>query len=280
MRVEAMMGRQGSQRQQDGGRDAARPAPALALIPGAAESEAPPRRGLAGFAMGQVRAVTDRVIARFSLVPTHPILDVRGFCWTAPLRAEWEAIRREALALALPDAVPAAVLPGARGAVAPLRPWQAWFLWGYGYRVEEALARCPVTAALVGRIPGLVSAHVAVLSPGAHVPASRGATKGLLTCHLGLHVPRDGDARIRVGDRILRWAEGETLLFDDTVDHELWNDAAGVSVLLVVQVRRPLRQPGRWLADAVITRIRQSAIVQRARRNLTLWQDVMRALRR
>lgn len=270
------MGRQGSQRQQDGGREAPRPTPALALIPGAAEPEAAPRRGLAGFAIGQVRAATDRVIARFSLVPTHPILDVRGFCWTAPLRAEWEAIRNEALALA----VPAPVRPDARGAVAPLRPWQAWFLWGYGYRVEEALARCPVTAALVGRIPGLVSAHVAILSPGAHVPASRGATKGLLTCHLGLVVPRDGDARIRVGDRILRWAEGETLLFDDTVDHELWNDAAGDSALLVIQVRRPLRQPGRWLADAVITRIRQSAIVQRARRNLALWQDVMRALRR
>ena len=96
------------------------------------------------------------------------------------------------------------------------------------------------------------SASFAILPPGAHVPMHRGATRGLVTCHLGLIVPRDGDVRMRVGDRMVRWAEGETLVFDDTYDHEAWNDTGGIRVVLRVRVRRPLRQPGRWFADTLL----------------------------
>src|SRR3546814_18910846 len=56
------------------------------------------------------------------------------------------------------------------------------------------------------------------------------STKGLLTCHLGLIVPRDGDVRMRIGDRIIRW-EGETLVFDDTHPHEVWRSEEHTSEL-------------------------------------------------
>ncbi|MGC6727993.1 aspartyl/asparaginyl beta-hydroxylase domain-containing protein, partial [Escherichia coli] len=91
------------------------------------------------------------------------------------------------------------------------------------YRVDENLARCPHTSQLIEQIPGLNSAIFSILAPGTHIPAHRGVTKGLITCHLGLVVPRDGDVRMRIGNRTVRWAEGETLVFDDTYDHEVWN---------------------------------------------------------
>ena len=94
------------------------------------------------------------------------------------------------------------------------------------------------------RFPGLNSAFFSILAPGTHIPEHRGVTKGLITCHLGLIVPRDGDVRMRVGDRIVRWAEGETLVFDDTYDHEVWNETSGTRVVLLIQFERPLRQPG------------------------------------
>ncbi|MBX4390253.1 aspartyl/asparaginyl beta-hydroxylase domain-containing protein, partial [Mycobacterium tuberculosis] len=68
----------------------------------------------------------------------------------------------------------------------------AFILWRRGDRVEVNAARCPATAAAIATIPGLDSASFAILPPGTHVPAHRGATRGLLTCHLGLIVPRDG----------------------------------------------------------------------------------------
>lgn len=183
-----------------------------------------------------LRRAFDRMIASSSLVANDPVLDVRDFVWTAGLRDDWAAVREEAVRVALQ----AEALPG-------------------GATIEHTLARCPHTAAAVARIPGLHSASFSILAPGAHIPERRGATKGLITCHLGLIVPRDGDVRMRVHDRTVRWAEGETLVFDDTYRHEVWNDTSGTRVVLLIQFERPLRNPGKWIADLVLRVLRRSA---------------------
>ncbi len=179
----------------------------------------------------------DRLIESCSLVATSPLLDVRDFPWTAMFRENWKAIRQEVAAT------------------------RAQPLVHRGRGVDDALARCPVTASLVSQVPGLVNASILVLAPGAHVPAHRGATKGLITCHLGLAVPRDGDVRMALGDRVVRWAEGETLVFDDSCRHECWNEAAAPRTVLHLQFRRPLRQPGRWIAEKLVgLRAKQMAV--------------------
>jgi beta-hydroxylase len=221
----------------------------------------------------QLRAPLDQLLLRWSRISNDAVLDVRDFAWTQLLRANWQAIREEAVRVALrKGAAPslALVSPDHR-AIAPLDKWRSYFLWGYGYRVDEALAACPVTAATVAQIPGLNSAFFSILEPGTHIPIHRGVTKALVTCHLGLIVPRDGDVRMRVADRVVRWAEGETLVFDDTYDHEVWNDTSGMRVVLLIQFRRPMRQPGKWIANAIMRLIRKSAFVQDARANVLRW---------
>ncbi len=156
--------------------------------------------------------------------------------------------------------------------------WRSFFLWGYSYPIEDNLAQCPKTAAVVARIPDLNSAFFSILAPGTHIPAHRGVTKGLITCHLGLIVPRDGDVRMRVDDRIVRWAEGETLVFDDTYDHEVWNETAGTRVVLLIQFERPLRRPGKWIADLFLGIVRRSAFVQEARDNIRSWNEAVKQL--
>ncbi|WP_294044632.1 aspartyl/asparaginyl beta-hydroxylase domain-containing protein [Sphingomonas sp.] len=225
------------------------------------------------------RGFFDRLIAGSSLVSNEPVLDVRDFPWTQALRDNWQAIRDEAIAVALGRNSPslASVSPDHR-AIAPIDMWRSFFLWGYGYSVEENLARCPVTSATVAEIPDLNSAFFSILAPGTHIPPHRGVTKGLITCHLGLIVPRDGDVRMRIDDRIVRWAEGETLVFDDTYDHEVWNDAASIRVVLLIQIKRPLRNPGRWIAETFLNIVRRSAFVQEARDNVTAWNAAVKHL--
>jgi len=226
-----------------------------------------------------LRGVFDRLIASSSLVSNNPLLDVRDFPWTQHLRENWQAIRDEATAAALGNNSPslASISPDHR-AIAPVDKWRSFFLWGYGYCVEENLERCPVTSATVARIPNLNSAFFSILAPGTHIPAHRGVTKGLISCHLGLIVPTDGDVRMRVADRIVRWAEGETLVFDDTYDHEVWNDTGHTRVVLLLQVRRPLRHPGKWIADTFLNVIRRSAFVQEARDNVMAWNAAMKQM--
>ena len=227
-----------------------------------------------------LRGVFDRLIASSSQAANDPVLDVRDFPWTAALRDNWQAIRDEVVAVALRrDAAPslATISPDHR-AIAEVDMWRSFFLWGYGYPVDENLVRCPATAKVVGQVPGLNSAFFSILAPGTHIPDHRGVTKALITCHLGLIVPRDGDVRMRVDDRIVRWAEGETLVFDDTYNHEVWNDTDGTRVVLLVQFGRPLRQPGKWIADMFMRLVRRSAFVQEARDNVLRWNAAMKQM--
>ena len=227
-----------------------------------------------------LRGFFDQLIGSSSLVSNEPVLDVREFAWTAVLRDNWQAIRDEAIAVALQgEASPslATISPDHR-AIAQMNMWRSFFLWGYSFPIEDNLAQCPKTADVVGQIPGLNSAFFSILAPGTHIPDHRGVTKGLITCHLGLIVPKDGDVRMRVGDRIVRWAEGETLVFDDTYSHEVWNDTVGTRVVLLVQFERPLRQPGRWIADTFLRIVRRSAFVQEARDNIQIWNEAVKQL--
>lgn len=226
-----------------------------------------------------LRGFFDRLIASSSLVPNDPVLDVRDFPWTQHLRDNWQAIRDEAIATALGNNSPSlsSISPDHR-AIAPVDMWRSFFLWGYGYCVEENLERCPVTTATVAKIPDLNSAFFSILAPGTHIPAHRGVTKGLITCHLGLIVPRDGDVRMRVADRVVRWAEGETLVFDDTYDHEVWNDTENTRVVLLIQIKRPLRHPGKWIADTFLNVVRRSAFVQEARDNVMAWNAAVKQM--
>jgi beta-hydroxylase len=227
-----------------------------------------------------LRGLFDRLIASSSQVANDAVLDVRDFPWTALLRDDWQAIRDEAIAVALREgAAPslATISPDHR-AIAEIGMWRSFFLWGYGFPIEENLARCPKTARLVAEVPGLVSAFFSILAPGTHIPDHRGVSKGLITCHLGLIVPRDGDVRMRVGDRVVRWAEGETLVFDDTYRHEVWNETGGNRVVLLIQFERPLRRPGKWFADLFLGIARRSAFVREARDNVLAWNAAMKQL--
>ena len=153
-------------------------------------------------------------------------------------------------------------------------------------RANPAMWQAPAEGPLVPALSVISGAPVAgvnspmfwILAPGTHIPDHRGVTKGLITCHLGLIVPRDGDVRMRVHDRVVRWAEGETLVFDDTYHHEVWNDTAATRVVLLVQFERPLRNPGKWIAERFLGFVKRSAFVQEARANIGQWNAAVKQL--
>jgi beta-hydroxylase len=106
---------------------------------------------------------------------------------------------------------------------------------------------------LLRKIPGMKTAFFSILSPGKHIPAHRGAWDGILRLHLGLLIPEPREqCRIRIGNDYRTWREGEALIFDDTFNHEVWNDTDGYRVVLFVDFARPLRQPFHWLNNAFL----------------------------
>jgi len=227
----------------------------------------------------RARRRVNAVIARSSLVSTEPILDPAEFPWTAELRREWRTIRAEADALiADVDHIPPlrAMSPDHKR-IAQHDLWKAFFLYGYGYKVEGNCARCPNTTAIVERIPGLNSAFFSVLLPGTRIESHVGPTKGLVTCHLGLMVPPDNGCLMHIHDRDVGWKEGECLVFDDTYRHEVLHQGHSPRVVLLVQVKRPLRAPGRQIAAIFLEGMRRSPFVQEARHNMAAWEQAMKA---
>jgi beta-hydroxylase len=51
--------------------------------------------------------------------------------------------------------------------------------------------------------------------------------------------PPEGGCRIRVGNDVRAWREGKSLIFDDSNEHEVWNDCDAHRVVLFVDFVRP-----------------------------------------
>lgn len=123
------------------------------------------------------------------------------------------------------------------------RRWSAYFLWNQGSPEESHLERCPRTAAVLATLPQVhipgrgPTAFFSILDAHTHIPAHTGVTNTRLTVHLPLIVPPG--CRFRVGGEIREWREGEAWVFDDTIEHEAWNDSDVPRAILLFDVWHP-----------------------------------------
>jgi len=76
-----------------------------------------------------------------------------------------------------------------------------------------------------------------MLKAGAHIGAHTGMYNTRLLCHLPLIVPPG--CRFRVGNEVREWEVGKLMIFDDTIEHEAWNDSAEDRVVLIFDIWRP-----------------------------------------
>ncbi len=218
----------------------------------------------------------ERLIVRYSLVGDKQFFDNADFPWVTLLEDNWEAIRAE-LDEVLKDR---AALPSfheiSRDQVSITTDdkWKTFFLYGFGYKADANCARCPETTRVIEQIPGMKTGFFSILSPGKHIPAHRGPYKGLLRCHLGLKVPEPKEqCRIRVGNEIRHWEEGRCMVFDDTFDHEVWNDTDGVRVVLFLDVIRPFSEPVATINELIIKLVAMTPFVQDAKKNQEAWEQ-------
>jgi len=233
----------------------------------------PPAHKNRTFAVRLGRAMRDPVngwLAKQSLIDDDPFIDARELPGLIELGTHWRTIREELLPLlAERNRIPAFrdISPDHRRIATDSR-WKSFFLEGYGFRAEENCARCPQTMALLKEVPGLVVAFFSIMEPGTQVPPHRGVTKAWYNCHLGLVVP-EGRVGIEIAGHPVGWREGEWLVFDETNRHRVWNETDRSRVVLFLQVRRPMRWPGRLAAKVLYQLIRHSSFVQDVRRSLS-----------
>jgi aspartyl/asparaginyl beta-hydroxylase (cupin superfamily) len=122
--------------------------------------------------------------------------------------------------------------------------WGALYLWDHSRLVPENAALFPNTlkALEVAPMPEIARqapmALFSKLAPTTRIPAHNGLMNTRLICHLPLIVPQDCGA-LRVGNEERPWEEGEMLIFDDSIEHEAWNDSGQERVILLFEIWRP-----------------------------------------
>lgn len=217
----------------------------------------------------------EKINRRFSRCGEGPFFDPHDFPWIAPLEANWQTIRGE-LDPILPqtDSLPnfQDISPEQIFLTEGNR-WKTFFLYGYGYAARKNCRRCPQTAALLKKIPGMKTAFFSILKSGKHIPKHRGPYNGVLRLHLGLKIPREIlSCRIEVGGETQFWSDGKSLVFDDTYPHEVWNESDEDRVILFVDFVRPLFFPVSLLNRIFIRLLAFSPFVQKARQKQEEWE--------
>lgn len=122
--------------------------------------------------------------------------------------------------------------------------WGALYLWQDGELNTEVADRFPETVAIMRQIPfadipgGSPNILFSKLKPGTNIPPHHGFFNTRLICHLPLIVPKDC-GKLRVGNESRSWAEGELLIFDDSIEHEAWNHSPLDRIVLIFEIWRP-----------------------------------------
>ncbi|NP_001400779.1 aspartyl/asparaginyl beta-hydroxylase isoform 18 [Homo sapiens] len=160
------------------------------------------------------------------------------------LERNWKLIRDEGLA----------VMDKAKGLFLPedenLREkgdWSQFTLWQQGRRNENACKGAPKTCTLLEKFPETTGCRrgqikYSIMHPGTHVWPHTGPTNCRLRMHLGLVIPKEG-CKIRCANETKTWEEGKVLIFDDSFEHEVWQDASSFRLIFIVDVWHPELTP-------------------------------------
>lgn len=211
----------------------------------------------------RIRAFADHALGRrqiyanecagvyYPFLPADEYFDAKHFPWFAQLEAAADDIRAELHGL-LDEGNPA-IIPYVRldegtpdnkwTGLSHSFDWSACFLYEYGVPNQPVLDRCPKTAALLAslplaRIPGKApNAFFSMLQPRSAIPPHTGVTNTRAIVHLGLDVPPD--CGFRVGGETREWQAGRAFAFDDSIDHEAWNNSDERRHILIIDTWNP-----------------------------------------
>eukprot|EP00063_Salmo_salar_P061965 XP_014036800.1 PREDICTED: aspartyl/asparaginyl beta-hydroxylase-like isoform X18 [Salmo salar] len=156
------------------------------------------------------------------------------------LERNWRTIRDEALSVM--DKTTGLFVPEEEN-LREKGEWGQFTLWQQGKKAGESCHSVPKTCGLLERYPEATGCKrgqikFSVMQPGTHVWPHTGPTNCRLRMHLGLVIPKTG-CKIRCTNDTRAWEEGKVLIFDDSFEHEVWQDADSYRLIFIVDVWHP-----------------------------------------
>ncbi|MCF6193485.1 MAG: aspartyl/asparaginyl beta-hydroxylase domain-containing protein, partial [Kangiellaceae bacterium] len=100
-------------------------------------------------------------------------------------------------------------------------------------KTYQALTSLPL-ARIPGRSPNILFSKI---KAGTHIQPHHGQLNCRMFCHIPLIVP--GNCKLRVGNQEKSVQEGELLIFDDSIEHEAFNNSSQDRIVLIIDLWRP-----------------------------------------
>jgi hypothetical protein len=183
-------------------------------------------------------------------LPDIQFYEPSEFEWTDDLMASSGAIQREfeSARADISDFVPYIHTTGNKpvnkdNPLIDSQDWTALFIQKDGVVLDRCAERFANTLAALSGVPQEIipgrgpSSLISRLAPKARIAAHVGFLNTRLTCHLPLEIP--GDCGLRVGNETREWRRDELLIFNDSIEHEAWNNSDRERFVLIFQVWRP-----------------------------------------
>jgi aspartate beta-hydroxylase len=212
----------------------------------------------------------------FPNIPAIEFFEREDFPWLAAIEDATDDIRAELVAVLrdAPDALEPYITTKQTPGVTPQKDagggmwrdlndsprWSTFFFWQEGKPYPENIARCPKTVAALSAWPRCdlprtgPTAMFSLLAPKTRIPPHTGVTNARTVVHIPLVVPPD--CGFRVGAETRPWELGKALIFDDTIEHEAWNNSDQLRAVLIIDIWNPFltlaeREMVRSLTDGV-----------------------------
>ncbi len=176
----------------------------------------------------------------FSKIPLGHFVETERFPELKIIEDNWEIIREEALALyesghiAAKDDLPAS-------SFYKNNRWTSFYLKSYNHNIPSAYDLAPKTMALIEQVPSMRLALFACLNPGKKINNHHDPFAFTLRYSLGLSTPNSDDSGLIVNGEDYKWADGQSILFDETYLHSAYNNSDKPRIILMTDIERPLK---------------------------------------
>ncbi len=119
---------------------------------------------------------------------------------------------------------------------------QQFNLYLKGKKITDNCQKMPITCNLIEKIKPATSCtrgqiKLSFLSGNSKTFPNCGPTNSRIRSHLGLIVPK-GDCKLRILNETIEWQEGGILVFDDSFEHEIWNNESNDLLILIVDFEK------------------------------------------
>lgn len=128
------------------------------------------------------------------------------------------------------------------------KKWKSLFLFGYGHMNNSLAKEFPTLFEFIKKYKKQINlVMISTSEGGKHIPPHKGNNHGVLRMQMGIDVEYPEQCFLRVEDKKYYLKEKEFFVFDDTFEHELFNNSSSHRTVLIIDFFKPLP----WFYDRI-----------------------------